>query len=37
VNVTSPTGIQQITRLNRENVPARVVHWIEARAAQKPV
>jgi glutathione synthase len=37
VNVTSPTGIQQITRLNRENVPARVVHWIEARAAKKPV
>ena len=33
VNVTSPTGIQQITRLNRENVPARVVHWIEQRAA----
>lgn len=33
VNVTSPTGIQQIMRLNRENVPARVVHWIEARAA----
>jgi glutathione synthase len=36
VNVTSPTGIQQITRLNRENVPARVVQWIEARVAPKP-
>ena len=32
VNVTSPTGIQQIMRLNRENVPARVVRWIEARS-----
>jgi glutathione synthase len=31
VNVTSPTGIQQIARLNRENVPARVIHWIEAQ------
>jgi glutathione synthase len=28
VNVTSPTGIQQITRLNRENVPARVIEWV---------
>jgi glutathione synthase len=36
VNVTSPTGIQQIMRLNRENVPARVVQWIEQRAASKP-
>jgi glutathione synthase len=36
VNVTSPTGIQQITRLNRENVQARVVQWIAQRAAQKP-
>jgi glutathione synthase len=36
INVTSPTGIQQITRLNRENVPARVVQWVEARVAQKP-
>lgn len=33
VNVTSPTGIQQISRLNRENVPARVVRWIEQRVA----
>jgi glutathione synthase len=28
VNVTSPTGIQQISRLNRENVSARVIRWI---------
>jgi glutathione synthase len=35
VNVTSPTGIQQITRLNRENVPARVVHWVQERVARK--
>lgn len=28
VNVTSPTGIQQIMRLNRENVPARVIAWL---------
>lgn len=31
VNVTSPTGIQQISRLNRENVSARVIRWIEAK------
>jgi glutathione synthase len=35
VNVTSPTGIQQIARLNRENVSARVVHWIAARVGAK--
>lgn len=27
VNVTSPTGIQQISKLNQENVPARVIEW----------
>jgi glutathione synthase len=31
VNVTSPTGIQQISRLNRENVSARVIDWIKAK------
>lgn len=33
VNVTSPTGIQQMTRLNRENVPARVIQWLAAKVA----
>jgi glutathione synthase len=33
VNVTSPTGIQQISRLNRENVSARVIRWIESKVA----
>jgi glutathione synthase len=33
VNVTSPTGIQQISRLNRENVSARVIQWIAAKLA----
>ncbi len=28
VNVTSPTGIQQIARLNRENVPRSVIEWL---------
>jgi len=28
VNVTSPTGIQQISRLNNENVPKRVIDWV---------
>jgi glutathione synthase len=28
VNVTSPTGIQQISALNKENVPARVIEWL---------
>jgi glutathione synthase len=31
VNVTSPTGIQQISRLNRENVSARVIQWVQAK------
>ncbi|QQR90898.1 MAG: glutathione synthase [Myxococcales bacterium] len=29
INVTSPTGIQQMARLNQENLSARVVDWIE--------
>ena len=33
VNVTSPTGIQQITRINRENVPAVVVDWLAHKAS----
>jgi len=32
VNVTSPTGIQQISRLNDENVPERVIHWLVKKA-----
>jgi glutathione synthase len=32
VNVTSPTGIQQMARLMNENVPGRVIDWLEARA-----
>src|SRR5690606_21008054 len=33
VNVTSPTGIQQIARLNRENVPKRVIDWVVGRVS----
>ncbi len=33
VNVTSPTGIQQIMRLNKENVPARVIEWAVKKAS----
>lgn len=29
VNVTSPTGIQQMSRLSGENLSARVIEWIE--------
>ena len=32
VNVTSPTGIQQMSRLSGQNVSARVIEWIEKRA-----
>ena len=32
VNVTSPTGIQQISRLNNENVPKRVIEWLVKKA-----
>jgi glutathione synthase len=30
VNVTSPTGIQQMSRLMGQNLSARVIDWIEA-------
>ena len=30
VNVTSPTGIQQMSRLMKQNLSARVIDWIEA-------
>lgn len=36
VNVTSPTGIQQISRLNRENVPAKVIDWLVGKASAFP-
>jgi glutathione synthase len=32
VNVTSPTGIQQMSRLDGENYESRVIEWIEAHA-----
>ena len=32
VNVTSPTGIQQMARLDGVDYSARVIEWIEARA-----
>ncbi|MFW6031534.1 MAG: glutathione synthase [Myxococcota bacterium] len=31
VNVTSPTGIQQMARLMGENLPGRVIAWLEER------
>ena len=31
VNVTSPTGIQQASRLSGQNLEAKVVDWLEAR------
>ncbi|MEM1414631.1 MAG: glutathione synthase [Myxococcota bacterium] len=31
VNVTSPTGIQQMSRLSGENCEARVIEWLEAK------
>jgi glutathione synthase len=33
VNVTSPTGIQEIDRLNGENLEARVIDFVEQRVA----
>lgn len=33
VNVTSPTGIQQMSRLDGLNLSARVIEWIEKRVA----
>lgn len=32
VNVTSPTGIQQMARLMGQNVSGRVIEWLEAKA-----
>ena len=32
INVTSPTGIQQMSRLDGENYCARVIEWVEQRA-----
>jgi glutathione synthase len=34
VNVTSPTGVQEIDRLDQVCLEARVLHFVEARAAQ---
>jgi glutathione synthase len=34
VNVTSPTGIQQIAKLNGENVPKLVIEWAVKKAAR---
>jgi glutathione synthase len=28
INVTSPTGIQQISKINKENVPRVVIEWV---------
>ena len=33
VNVTSPTGIQQMSRLDGVDYSARVIEWVKARAA----
>jgi glutathione synthase len=33
VNVTSPTGIQSMTKLDGVNYPARVIDWVERKAA----
>jgi glutathione synthase len=33
INVTSPTGIQQMSRLDGENHSARVIDWLEQHAA----
>jgi len=34
VNVTSPTGVQEIDRLDGTCLEARVLDWVEARAAR---
>jgi glutathione synthase len=34
VNVTSPTGIQSMTKLDGKNYSATVIDWVEKRAAQ---
>jgi glutathione synthase len=33
INVTSPTGIQQMSRLNDENLSARVIDWVQDRVS----
>ena len=33
INVTSPTGIQQMSRLSGQPLEARVIEWLERRAA----
>jgi glutathione synthase len=33
VNVTSPTGVQEINRLEGARLEARIVDWIEGRVA----
>jgi glutathione synthase len=35
VNVTSPTGIQQMTRLDGDNYSARVVRWLGAKVGSR--
>ena len=32
VNVTSPTGIQQMSRLDNDNYESRVIAWLEEHA-----
>ena len=34
VNVTSPTGIQQLARFTKSRPEEKVIAWIEARAAR---
>jgi glutathione synthase len=34
VNVTSPTGIQELSRHRGEDVAEKVIRWAEARAAE---
>jgi glutathione synthase len=35
VNVTSPTGIQELSRHLGRDVAADVIHWVEKRAAER--
>ena len=35
VNVTSPTGIQEIDRLDGVKLETRVIDWLEERAAKR--
>src|SRR6185295_19407286 len=36
INVTSPTGVQEIDRLDGVSLEARVIDFVEQRAAQRP-